>query len=174
MEPTLTDHPIFEQVLADHGGMLWRATAIYEMDLHLRQDLYQEILLAVWRALPRLRDSTNLRTYLARIAHNRGVSHIERQVRLPEVSAMSADELGSPHPGPEGQMEMADRRARLLAAVQRLPVSWQQVVTLTLEDFAPREVADVLGLPVNVVSIRLTRAKAALRDLMKEDGHGNG
>jgi RNA polymerase sigma-70 factor (ECF subfamily) len=142
--------------------MLWRAAAVYEADPHARQDLYQEILLAVWRALPRFRDQASLRTYLARIAHNRGVSHVDVAVRRPQESELGS-ELAAEIPGPERLAEAASRRARLLEAVQQLPLAWQQVVTLTLEGFPPRGVADVLGLSANVVSIRLSRARQALR-----------
>lgn len=151
--------------------MLWRTAAMYEADRHLRQDLYQEIVLAVWRSLPRLRDRAKLRTWLARIAHNRGVSHVQREIAQPRRSDIEPDELRGSTPGPDHQLEIATERARLLHAVRSLPVGWQQVVSLTLENFPPRDIADVLGLPVNAVSIRLTRAKQALRELLKEDGN---
>jgi RNA polymerase sigma-70 factor (ECF subfamily) len=163
----LIDGADFEAIVAEHGGMLWRAAAIYEADPDLRQDLYQEILLAVWRALPHFRCEANERTYLARIAHNRGVSHVDGAVRRPRESALAVD-LVADTPGPDQQAEAAHRAASLRAAVQRLPLPWQQVVSLTLEGFAPREAADVLGVSANVVSIRLSRARQALREELKE------
>lgn len=150
--------------------MLWRAAAAYEADPQQRQDLYQEMLLAVWQALPRLRETERLRTYLARIAHNRGVSHVDRAVRRRvDGVGLEPDELASAGAGPEGQLEAQSRQARLQAAVRELPLAWQQVVTLTLEGFTPREVADVLGLSANVVSIRLTRAKQALAERLRSE-----
>lgn len=165
---SLSDVCQFERIVAEHGGMLWRTAAVYEVDAHLRQDLYQEMLVAVWRALPRFREEANLRTYLARIAHNRGVSHVKDALRRPAASALDP-ELAADEPGPDAHAEAVGRLGRLQAAVQRLPLAWQQVVTLTLEGFAPREIADVLGVSANVTSIRLTRARQALHQLLEDE-----
>jgi len=148
--------------------MLWRTAASYELQPDLRQELYQEILLAVWKALPRFRDDANMRTYLARVAHNRGVTHVNRQVKQPQAAPLDPA-TASTSPTPEQELQAHQRRGHLLASIKRMPLPAQQVVTLTLEGFTPREIADVLGVSANVVSIRLSRAKQTLRDALKED-----
>ena len=50
--------------------------------------------------------------------------------------------------------------------MRQLPLGLRQPAVLTLEGFTPAEIAEMLGLTANGVSIRLTRARAALRDLM--------
>jgi RNA polymerase sigma-70 factor (ECF subfamily) len=62
----------------------------------------------------------------------------------------------------------ADRRDRLLEAVRRLPIAYRDAVILTLEDFTPAEIAEVLGVGANVISIRLTRARTLLRTWLRE------
>jgi len=163
-----TSKDAFDRIAEEHGGMLWRTAASYELHPDLRQELYQEILLAVWRAIPRFREDANLRTYLARVAHNRGVTHVNRQVRQPPAVPLDST-LASTSPTPEQELQSHQRRGRLLASIKRMPLASQQVVTLTLEGFTPREIADVLGVSANVVSIRLSRAKQTLRDTTKED-----
>ncbi len=147
--------------------MLWRTAASYELHPDLRQELYQEILLAVWKAIPRFREDANLRTYLARVAHNRGVTHVNRQVKQPPGVPLNPA-LASTSPTPEQEVEVQERRSLLLASIQRMSLISRQVVTLTLEGFTPREIADVLGVSANVVSIRLSRAKQTLRETIKE------
>jgi DNA-binding CsgD family transcriptional regulator len=66
-------------------------------------------------------------------------------------------------PTPHEAAETRDLHDRLGQAVRALPLSLRQPALLTLEGFAPAEIADMLGLNPNAVSIRLTRAKAALR-----------
>lgn len=53
--------------------------------------------------------------------------------------------------------------------MRALPLSLRQPALLTLEGFSPAEIAEMLGLNANVVSIRLTRAKAALRKAMNPE-----
>jgi RNA polymerase sigma-70 factor (ECF subfamily) len=74
----------------------------------------------------------------------------------------AAAELPHPSPSSEQLLDMAQERARLLAAIQRLPILQREVVTLSLEDLSHAEIADVLGISENNVAVRLTRARAEL------------
>ena len=155
----------FERVLADHGGMLWRIVCVYEADAELQRDLHQEVLLAVWKALPRFAGRASERTYLARIANNRCISHVSREVARP-VSTELPEDLPAPAAGPEESATAQAALQRLRSAVRCLTLDQRQVITLALEGLPPREIAAVLGVSANVVSIRLTRAKSALRAQM--------
>ena len=81
------------RLLQEHDRALRRMAASYERDPSRRQDLVQEIWLAVWQALPRFRNECSERTFVFRIAHNRAVSHIDhwqrRQTDLLDENALS-------------------------------------------------------------------------------------
>jgi RNA polymerase sigma factor (sigma-70 family) len=142
--------------------MLWRIAASYEGRPAQRQDLVQEIALALFHALPRLREAGALRAFVARVAHNRGVTHLVAQRRDGRVDDVD-ETIADGRPGPESQVAAAQARDRLAAAVRRLPLGLRQVVTLALEDFAHAEIAETLGITVNNVDVRLSRARERLR-----------
>lgn len=159
--------PRFEAAVREHGGLVARIAASYERDRHRIDDLVQEIFLAFWRALPSFRDDAALSTFLARIAHNVGVSHVRREVRRPKTEATAEwlqDAPDDPVDGPASRAERDDRRRRLLEAVRALPLPQRQVVTLYLEGFSGREIAAALELTETNAAVRLTRARAALRE----------
>jgi RNA polymerase sigma-70 factor (ECF subfamily) len=147
--------------------MIRRIAASHEARPDLAEDLVQEILFAVWRALPAFRGESPLRGFVARIAGNRAASHVAKAVRAPRTGEVS-DDIVEPGGGPEAAALAADRSARLIAAVRGLPLLSRQIVTLTLEGFGPGEIAAALGISANAVSIRLTRAKEDLRQRMGE------
>lgn len=150
------------RLLHAHDRALRRLAASYERDPGRQQDLVQEIWLAVWQALPRFRGECSERTFVFRIAHNRAVSHVDHFHRR-QTDVLDDDApLPAPGPDPEGSLSAQERRDRLQAAVQELPMSLRQVVVLTLEGFSNAEVADVVGITENNVAVRLTRARAAL------------
>lgn len=64
----------FEECLRVHGPALWRVIATYAPTGAERDDLAQEVLLAVWKALPRFRGESSAKTFVLRIAHNRCLS----------------------------------------------------------------------------------------------------
>ena len=167
MDASRAETTSFEAVARAHGGMLWRIAASYELDADLRRDLYQDILFALWKALPRFRGDCPLPAFAARVAHNRGVSHVAREAARPRARALDP-QTPLPEPSPEETLQDRDRRERLMRAVFDLPLGLRQPAVLTLEGFHPREIAGILGLEVNAVSIRLTRAKALLKIALKE------
>jgi RNA polymerase sigma-70 factor (ECF subfamily) len=157
----------FKELLVRHGGMIARIAATYEADRELARDLVQEILLAVWKALPKFRGDASQRTFVARIAHNRAISHVGRAVRAPD--AVELDEsLPAETLQPDAEAIADDMRGRLLDAVRKLPLALRQPTTLTLEGFDAAEIADTLGITSNAVSIRLMRARQQLQELLRE------
>ena len=154
------------RLLHEHDRALRRLAASYERDPSRQQDLLQEIWLAVWQALPRFRGECSERTFVFRIAHNRGVSHVDHWQRRRTDSLDEDAPLATSQPDPEHALSTEQRRERLQAAVQSLPLGLRQVVVLTLEGLSHAEVAEIIGITENNVAVRLTRARAALSRLL--------
>lgn len=142
--------------------MIKRIAASHEANTHLAEELVQEILFALWKALPSFRGEGSLRAFIARIATNRAVSHVQQALRLNEDGEIT-EQPPAPGDTPESRVMARDQNARLLAAVRTLPFGYRQVVMLTLEDFNGEEIASVLGISANAVAIRMCRAKDILR-----------
>ena len=109
-----------------------------------RDDLLQDIIVAIWRALPRFRGECSERTFMFRIAHNRAIAYITRR-QLP-TEATDDVEMEDSRPNPEETLSAEQEGRRLLEAIQRLPVNHRQVVTLMLEGLGYSEIAEVLGI----------------------------
>jgi len=142
--------------------MIRRIAASHEADPQLREDLAQEILCAVWRAAPSFRGDAALRTFVARIATNRAVTHVKRALARPR-SAPLPDDIAVRGEDAESQAIARDRDARLLAAVRALPMALREPALLTLEGLPVAEIAKVLGVTPNAVAVRMSRAKQTLR-----------
>ncbi len=163
VEPTMSlATPDIEAVLREHGPMLARIAGSYESEPARRDDLLQEISLAVWKAVASWRGDASLRTFLARVAHNRAIDHLTREKRA------RGDELHDEHADPDANpflhAEAHQRRKDLLTAVRALPLGQRQVVVLALEGFSQREIGDTLSLEENTVAQRLSRARRQLTD----------
>lgn len=160
----------FDRVLREHGPALARLASGYERVAAAREELMQEIALALWRALPHFRGECSERTFVYRVAHNRGLTHAARRrpAHQPLHDLPEPLEPIDPGPRPDEHAAQAQRRDRLLAAVQRLPLLHRQVIMLTLEELSHAEIADVLGITENNVAVRLHRARKALRQELEE------
>jgi len=146
---------------------LGRLAGSYAGSTGERDDLLQEIALALWQALPRFRGECSERTFLFRIAHNRCINHIARRRPMESLQAMELDPADDARPI-EMSLGQAQDSARLLQAVHRLPLIQRQVIVLALEDMDYQEIASVLGISETNVGVRLNRARTSLKRLMGE------
>ena len=163
----MTARQSFEQIEREFGPMIRRIVASHEADTGAAEELVQDIWLALWRALPSFRGQSSLRTFVARVATNRAITHVRSSARLPRRAQLSED-LPASGPDPELQTMNRDRQTRLISAVRALPPALRHVTLLTLEGLAAAEIADALGITTNAVAIRLSRAKDMLRDRLGE------
>jgi RNA polymerase sigma-70 factor (ECF subfamily) len=156
-----------QRILRQYAPLCQRLAASHEADAELARDLAQDILVAVWRAWPAFRGQCSERTYVGRIAQYRIATHIGRARRSPSLAPLS-DELIEHAPTPEDSVIQSDQRARLAIHVRALPIALREVAVLLLEGFTPAEIADTLGISVNAVAIRGSRARAELRAAVED------
>lgn len=157
-----TFEQLFDRLLAANGPSLSRLAVSYTNTASDRDDLLQEIGLAIWQALPGFRGECSERTFLFRIAHNRAIAYLSRsKMQLPAIS----DEGDVPDcaPNPESGLAREQTAELLKQAVRQLPMVYRQVAILTLEGLGYSEIAEVLGISESNVGVRMTRARKLLR-----------
>jgi RNA polymerase sigma-70 factor (ECF subfamily) len=155
----------YRNICALYGDSLFRLACSYESAPDAREDLLQEVHLALWKALPGFRGECSLRTFVYRVAHNRGLTHVWRRRTTP-VACEDLDEIGDSAPSPEASAIRRDGEASLMDAIRKLPVVYRQVITMALEELPQAEIAAVLGITENNVAVRLNRARKLLREQM--------
>src|SRR5215472_16622042 len=84
----------FTRILGEHGAAISRLAYSYEAVASVREELVQEIFLAIWQALPHFRGECSERTFVFRVGHNRGLTHAWR--RRPHQSLDELQESDQP------------------------------------------------------------------------------
>jgi RNA polymerase sigma-70 factor, ECF subfamily len=163
----MTPRELFEGIAREHDAMIKRIASTHEMTPQLAEELVQDIYVAIWKALPSFRKDASLRTFVARIATNRAVTHVVRALKVPRAAELRED-IPTSDESPETKVIAQDRKTHLLAAVRQLPLTYREPAMLALEGLAPVEIADVLGITSNAVAIRLSRGKELLRALLEK------
>jgi RNA polymerase sigma factor (sigma-70 family) len=157
----------FDTLLAANGAALTRLASSYTNTSSDRDDLLQEIAIAVWQALHRFRGECSERTFLFRIAHNRGIAYLAR--KRPEIPGGGEEiEIHDSAPDPESGLAQQQAADRLRRAIYHLPVAYRQVITLTLEGLGYGDIAEVLGISESNVGVRLSRARQMLRESLEK------
>ena len=154
------DHPTFLARLEAHKKILYKVAYLYGRSEADRQDLVQEIVVQLWRSLPRFDGRSELSTWVYRVALNVAISQLRARTRRETVSlddaAIARDALlvAAPDEGSVGVL------AELVARLSELD---RALVLLHLEGHAHDAIADILGLSVTNVGTKLGRIKQKLR-----------
>jgi RNA polymerase sigma-70 factor (ECF subfamily) len=155
----------FERVVQEYGPALRRLASAWERNPAGQEDLLQEMLLALWKALPRFRGEAAERTFVFRVAMNRALTHRFRRPPHDEPLGAAAH-VSDSRRTPEAEVAALEQRAQLLSALQSLPLPMRQVLTLSLEGLSRAEIADILGISENNATVRLSRARRALQEAL--------
>lgn len=154
----------FTALIEEHQPLLLRVCRMYSPDADDRQDLYQEVVLQLWRAWPQYRPgAAKLSTWLYRVALNVAVSDLRRRTRRPPPGPLPPD---APYAAPPPEGPDADDLADLYQAIERLSDVEKAFVLLYLEERSYEEMADILGITQNNVRVKMHRVQDKLRHLL--------
>lgn len=157
---------LFDEVSATCAGLISRIALSYEADAALRRELVQDILLAVWLALPQFRGEASLKTFVASIAQKRSISYVTKRAREPRQIELSTD-IVSVAALPDEIAMRNEMQKRLIESIQLLPIPQREAIVLTCEGFSHAEIGEVLGITANAATLRCQRAKDALKAIME-------
>jgi RNA polymerase sigma-70 factor (ECF subfamily) len=161
----------FERLLTTHADDLEaivRRHADSEAD---RDDLRQEISIALWRAMPRFRGEASERTYVGRVALNRAITFRLRLARRRALLGPLDDDLAAPR-ADTGEHDHVRRRATLRDAVERLPAAQRELLAYAVAGHTPTQIAERTGRNAGAVRVALHRARAAVRAWLAETSGG--
>ena len=140
-------------------------------------DLTQAVFLKVSQALEGFRGEASLATWIYRIATNTAHDHRDSTRVKQREFEMIFDDADSVEDLPNSRLSGTDQEyirremnACILGLVDRLPENYRTVLYLgELEGFTNPEIAEITGLSVDTVKIRLHRARTSLRKAMKTE-----
>ena len=167
------DETGFLKLIEENRPKILKICRAYAWNPSDRDDLYQEILFQIWRALPGLKENAYAGTWLYRVALNTSISFVRKHAgRNRRATPCGPDDLAWRIESAQEPDESDDSRiSRLYEAIALLNEAEKALVVLFLEDLPYEQIADALGLSANHVGVALHRAKKKLSVLMKEAVH---
>ena len=156
----------FSQISQQHAALLGRVAATYEANFHLRQELLQEIFLAVWQALEKFKGESSVKTYVLRVAHNKAITHVAYHAKQPRNDSYC--EVDTPQPNQQAstdvQIAQQQQIQTMLKEIRKMPIQTRQVVTMSMEGLSYSEIADACGISSTNTGVILNRARKVLME----------
>lgn len=150
----------FLQLIQQNKGIIQKVCGLYGRSLQDRQDLYQEIVIQLWKSFPRYRGEAKISTWMYRVALNTAISDFRKQKR----SIVSVSLHKTPVRDHVEETDPAvEQWQTLRQAIDGLSEIEKAVVMLYLEDRSYEEMEDVLGVSQATLRVKMNRIKEKLK-----------
>jgi RNA polymerase sigma-70 factor (ECF subfamily) len=131
-----------------------------------RNDLLQEVLLAVWKSIPAFRGQAKPTSYLYRVCHNAALlwTRTEKnyQKRITQFGALAPTDSAHDHDSLD-----EERLANLYSAIRELKPLDRSLILMSLDGLSYRDMGEVLGLSESNVGVKINRIKNQLAQTLK-------
>lgn len=159
-------HSTFLELVKQHERIIYKVCYLYADNATDRQDLYQEILIQVWKGYQKFRGDAKFSTWLYQVAINTAIAGFRKTKNSPV--SFTGDDLPEMSDDTAGAIE-AEQLEQLHTAIDQLNDIEKALVMLYLDGNSYYEMENIMGIPNGALRVKMTRIKEKLRQLTKNN-----
>ena len=160
----------FLELIQQHKGLIHKVCHIYAHDEASKQDLFQEIVIQLWKSFGSFRGEAKISTWMYRIALNTALTDLRRRKKKVDLHFTDQSNLDIEEVQYDNQRDEEEKL--LYSAIAKLSQIEKAVVMMYLEDKSYEEMEEVLGISQGTLRVKMNRIKEKLRLLVKTESHG--
>ena len=151
--------------ITQNQGIIHKVTRIYCDNEDDRKDLFQEILIQLWRSYDKFREQSKFSTWMYRVAINTAITNFKKEAKSRKKSEIGKDlYLLADEPYDE---EKEEHLKLLYEAINQLTGIEKSITLLYLEDKQYEEISEITGISQNYVRVKMNRIKKKLESYVK-------
>jgi RNA polymerase sigma factor (sigma-70 family) len=151
----------FLKIVEENQGIIYKVCKMYRDSKEDEEDLFQEIVLQLWKAYPKFRDESKVSTWMYRIALNTAIATFKKNKIELEFKETIPKDYHSNYT--ESQSENEER---LFEAIRTLSKADKAFIALYLEDYSHKEIAEITGITENYAGVKISRIKEKLKNIL--------
>ena len=164
------DERSFAKILEEHYRLIYSVVRGIVGPGGDPEDVVQEVLIKIFRALPGFRGEARLSTWIYRVARNEALNALEKR-RPSLVPIDDCEELADGDEDPAAAHRRKVTRERLERLMGRLDEPQRVALELRyMGEKSYEEIADIMGIPLGTVKTYIYRGKLSLKRMMTAQG----
>jgi len=160
------EKPFLDMINA-HRGIIYKVCNLYCVGAEDKKDLFQEIVLQLWKSFSQFRNESLLSTWMYRVALNTAISNFRKEKRKPERKSISVAEFQIPDM--DELSKETENLGLLKDAINQLTEIEKAVIMLYLDERSYEEISEIVGITKSNVGVRLNRIKSKLEAMIKKE-----
>jgi RNA polymerase sigma-70 factor (ECF subfamily) len=159
----------FAAFINKHRRIIYKVCNLYISDTEDRKDLFQEIVLQLWKSFPGFRNESQRSTWMYRVALNTAISNFRKESRKPERLALSDREFEMPDLS--NVSDQNERIQMLQQAIAQLTDIEKAIIMLYLEEKTYDEISEIMGITRTNTGVKINRIKSKLELIIKKNNY---
>ncbi|MBC8033292.1 MAG: sigma-70 family RNA polymerase sigma factor [Chitinophagaceae bacterium] len=155
----------FVNMVNANRGIIYKVCNLYFSEEEDKRDLFQEIVLQLWKSYPSFAKMSLLSTWIYRVALNTAISSFRRAKVKPSCKPISVLEFDIPDLVQSAKQN--ERLHLLMDAIQHLSKVEKAVILLYLEEKSYEEMSDIMGVSKTNIGTKINRIKTKLETIIK-------
>ncbi|MTI86889.1 MAG: sigma-70 family RNA polymerase sigma factor [Balneolaceae bacterium] len=149
----------------DAQAIIHKVCSMYCDNEDDRKDLFQEILINLWKSFPSFRGNSKFSTWMYRVSLNVAIQRLRKTNKKKEDVTLPADFDEIAHPQKE---DLPEKKLKMMyAAINQLSDIEKAIVMLYLEEKGNEEIAEIVGISQNYVRVKMTRIRKKLKKMVE-------
>lgn len=156
----------FENHVKENERLINKVCRIYAYTKADQKDLFQEIIIQLWKAFPGFKGQSTFSTWLYRVAINTAITGLRKEKRF--ITSYEPAALPVTESDENNGEEKEEQLQQLYTAIEQLTQIEKAIVMLYMEDRSYEEMEDILGIGQGNLRVKMNRIKEKLRLLTKK------
>ncbi|GAB0156034.1 sigma-70 family RNA polymerase sigma factor [Chryseobacterium sp. Alg-005] len=154
----------FAQLIKDNQGLIIKVSRLYTNSLEDEEDLFQEIVLQLWRSYDSFKGNSKISTWMYRVALNTAITLFRKKSK-----SLPTNELDINHKDfVEDDDEKQQQISLLYTVIKTLPNVERAIVMMYLDDLPYKDIAENLGITEVNARVKMNRLKKTLKEQMEK------
>lgn len=155
----------FVEMINIHRRIIYKVCNLYCHNEEDKKDLFQEIVLQLWKAFPSFRKESLNTSWMYRVALNTAISNLRKESKKPDRKAITDAEFQIPDLN--FYADENENLHLLKQAIEQLSEIEKAIIMLYLDEKNYEEIAEIIGISHSNVGVRLNRIKTKLEKIIK-------
>ncbi len=152
----------FISIITEHHHLIYKVCSMYRDNSEDMHDLYQDIVLQLWRAFPSFRGESKISTWIYRIALNTNITQLRKAQRNPIHSSIT-EQMTETIRDTQFAIDEIDHLNKAIAQLTEIE---KAIIILYMDEYKYKEIADIIGTTESNVGFKINQIKKKLKEII--------
>ena len=155
----------FTELLQQNQGIVHKISNLYFRDRLEKEDYHQELIIQLWKAFPSFNNQAKFSTWMYRVCLNAAIDILRKEKN--QLKYIKMNEADVKHIANNDDPEKANQE-KLYRAINQLSPIDKAIITLYLDEYSYKEIAEMIGISESNTGVKISRIKSQILKSFKD------